>query len=57
MRAIFLLLALAAAGSCLAQTDVYPQFESDKLPASVWTHYDWSISHCVLRGDNTPIQP
>ena len=28
-----------------------------KLPASVWTHYDWSISHCVLRGDNTPIQP
>ena len=26
-----------------------------KLPASVWTHYDWSISHCVLRGDNTPI--
>mgnify|MGYP003349433333 CR=1 FL=1 len=28
-----------------------------KLPASVWTHYDWSISHCVLRGDNEPIQP
>ena len=26
-----------------------------KLPASVWSHYDWSISHCVLRGDNTPI--
>ena len=21
----------------------------------VWSHYDWSISHCVLRGDNTPI--
>ena len=28
-----------------------------KLPASVWTHYDWSISHCVLRGDNSPIRP
>lgn len=27
-----------------------------KLPASVWDHYDWSISHCVLRGDNAPIQ-
>ena len=26
-----------------------------KLPASVWAHYDWSISHCVLRGDNNPI--
>ncbi len=27
-----------------------------KLPPSVWTHYDWSISHCVLRGDNSPIR-
>jgi peptide-methionine (S)-S-oxide reductase len=26
-----------------------------KLPAAVWSHYDWSIDHCVLRGDNTPI--
>ena len=26
-----------------------------KLPPSVWRHYDWSISHCVLRGDNSPI--
>jgi peptide-methionine (S)-S-oxide reductase len=26
-----------------------------KLPSSVWSHYDWSISHCVLRGDNSPI--
>ena len=26
-----------------------------KLPAQVWSHYDWSIDHCVLRGDNTPI--
>jgi len=26
-----------------------------KLPAEVWDHYDWSISHCVLRGDNAPI--
>jgi peptide-methionine (S)-S-oxide reductase len=26
-----------------------------RLPASVWSHYDWSVSHCVLRGDNAPI--
>ena len=26
-----------------------------KLPAAVWSHYDWSIDHCVLRGDNTPL--
>ena len=26
-----------------------------KLPARVWSHYDWSINHCVLRGDNSPI--
>ena len=26
-----------------------------KLPAKVWSHYDWSVSHCVLRGENTPI--
>jgi len=25
------------------------------LPAQVWAAYDWSIPHCVLRGDNTPI--
>jgi len=25
------------------------------LPAQVWEAYDWSISHCVLRGDNAPI--
>ena len=27
-----------------------------RLPSQVWNHYDWSISHCVLRGDNSPIQ-
>lgn len=27
-----------------------------RLPPAVWSHYDWSIPHCVLRGDNTPIQ-
>ncbi len=27
-----------------------------RLPTPVWNHYDWSISHCVLRGDNSPIQ-
>lgn len=26
-----------------------------RLPASVWQAYDWSVPHCVLRGDNTPI--
>jgi len=26
-----------------------------KLPAQVWSHYDWSVDHCVLRGDNAPI--
>jgi peptide-methionine (S)-S-oxide reductase len=26
------------------------------LPSSVWNHYDWSVSHCVLRGENAPIQ-
>lgn len=25
------------------------------LPSSVWDAYDWSIPHCILRGDNTPI--
>jgi peptide-methionine (S)-S-oxide reductase len=25
------------------------------LPAAVWASYDWSIPHCILRGDNTPI--
>jgi peptide-methionine (S)-S-oxide reductase len=25
------------------------------LPARVWESYDWSVAHCVLRGDNTPI--
>jgi len=27
-----------------------------KLPKQVWAKYDWSISHCVLRSDNAPIQ-
>ena len=27
-----------------------------RLPAQVWSHYDWSIPHCVLRGDNGPIR-
>lgn len=26
-----------------------------RLPASVWQAYDWSIPHCILRGDNRPI--
>jgi peptide-methionine (S)-S-oxide reductase len=27
-----------------------------KLDPKVWQAYDWSISHCVLRGENSPIQ-
>ena len=27
-----------------------------KLPKQVWDQYDWSISHCVLRSDNSPIR-
>jgi peptide-methionine (S)-S-oxide reductase len=26
-----------------------------QLDGRVWQHYDWTISHCVLRGDNGPI--
>ena len=26
-----------------------------RLPAAVWQAYDWSVTHCVLRGANTPI--
>ncbi|MCX5929820.1 MAG: peptide-methionine (S)-S-oxide reductase MsrA [Synechococcus sp. LacPavin_0920_WC12_MAG_50_7] len=25
------------------------------LPEIVWSNYDWSVNHCVLRGDNSPI--
>lgn len=28
---------------------------SPRLPAAVWQAYDWSVEHCVLRGDNSPI--
>jgi len=27
-----------------------------RLDPRVWDFYDWSISHCVLRGDNAPIR-
>nr|WP_228006966.1 peptide-methionine (S)-S-oxide reductase MsrA [Cyanobium sp. LEGE 06143] len=27
-----------------------------ELPAAVWENYDWSQQHCILRGDNAPIQ-
>ena len=54
---------LAKPGSrpyCSAQPSGVPLGDfpgaSYKLPASVWSHYDWSISHCILRGDNTPIR-
>jgi peptide-methionine (S)-S-oxide reductase len=28
---------------------------SYRLPEVVWQAYDWSVAHCVLRGDNAPI--
>ena len=27
-----------------------------RLDPRVWDFYDWSVSHCVLRGDNAPIR-
>ena len=27
-----------------------------KLNKKIWSYYDWNISHCILRGDNKPIQ-
>lgn len=26
------------------------------LDPAVWRFYDWTVSHCVLRGDNAPIR-
>ena len=27
-----------------------------KLNKKIWSYYNWDINHCILRGDNTPIQ-
>ena len=27
-----------------------------KLDEKIWSHYNWDESHCILRGDNTPIK-
>jgi peptide-methionine (S)-S-oxide reductase len=27
-----------------------------RLPEQVWQAYDWSVSHCILRGENAPIR-
>ena len=27
-----------------------------KLSEKIWSYYNWEINHCILRGDNTPIQ-
>ena len=27
-----------------------------KLNKKIWSHYNWDISHCILRGENTPIK-
>ena len=26
-----------------------------KLNETIWSNYNWNISHCILRGENTPI--
>ena len=26
-----------------------------KLKKNIWSHYNWDVNHCILRGDNTPI--
>ena len=28
-----------------------------KLNKQIWSYYNWDISHCILRGDNAPINP
>ena len=27
-----------------------------KLNEKIWSHYNWDINHCILRGENTPIE-
>ena len=27
-----------------------------KLSEKIWSYYNWEINHCILRGENTPIQ-
>jgi len=53
---------LAKPGSrpyCSAQPTgiTLPEYEGfhPLLPPPVWDAYDWSIPHCILRGDNSPI--
>ena len=29
---------------------------SFKLNEKIWSYYNWDINHCILRGENTPIQ-
>ena len=26
-----------------------------KLNEKVWNHYNWDVTHCILRGENRPI--
>jgi peptide-methionine (S)-S-oxide reductase len=54
---------LARAGSrpyCSAQPTQVPLdgYEGAHflLDPRVWSYYDWSVNHCVLRGDNAPIR-
>lgn len=53
---------LAKPGSrpyCSAQPSgiALPDFPGSdrRLPETVWQAYDWSIPHCILRGENQPI--
>jgi len=27
-----------------------------KLNEKIWSNYNWDITHCILRGENTPIE-
>ncbi len=27
-----------------------------RLNEEIWSHYNWEINHCILRGENTPIE-
>ena len=28
-----------------------------RLNENIWSHFNWDIKHCILRGENTPIKP
>ena len=32
------------------------KMQNFKLNEKVWTHYNWDVMHCILRGENKPIK-